>query len=93
MVTDILGASGRAIIAALIAEETDPERLADCTDVRLKASRADIVTAMHRRVAVHHRFLLQLHLTQIDALRAAVEKRGAAGRRGAAPFIAKRPTG
>ena len=29
MVTDILGASGRAILAALIAGETDPERLAE----------------------------------------------------------------
>ena len=73
VVTDILGASGRAILAALIAGETDPERLADCTDVRLKASRADIVAAVHGRVTAHHRFLLQLHLTQIDALRAAVE--------------------
>ena len=73
VVTDILGASGRAILAALIAGETDPERLADCTDVRLKASRADIVAAVHGRVTAHYRFLLQLHLTQIDALRAAVE--------------------
>ena len=73
VVTDILGASGRAILAALIAGETDPERLADCTDVRLKASRADVVAAVHGRVTAHHRFLLQLHLTQIDALRAAVE--------------------
>ena len=32
VVTDILGVSGRAILAALIAGETDPERLADCTD-------------------------------------------------------------
>ncbi len=37
VVTDILGVSGRAILAALIAGETDPERLADCTTGRLKA--------------------------------------------------------
>ena len=36
VVTDILGASGRAILSALIAGETDPERLADCTTGRLK---------------------------------------------------------
>ena len=42
VVTDILGAGGRAILAALIAGETDPERLADCTTGRLKANRADI---------------------------------------------------
>ena len=54
--------------------ETDPERLADCTNVRVKADRADIVAAVHGRVTPHHRFLLDLHLGQIDALRAAVEK-------------------
>ena len=59
---------------ALIAGETDPERLADCTNVRVKADRADIVAAVHGRVTPHHRFLLDLHLGQIDALRAAVEK-------------------
>ena len=41
--------------------------------MRLKAGRAHIVAAVHGRVTAHHRFLLQLHLTQIDALRAAVE--------------------
>ena len=61
VVTDILGVSGRAIPAALIAGETDPERLADCTDVRVKADRADIVAAVHGRVTLHHRFLLELH--------------------------------
>ena len=74
VVTDILGVSGRAILAALIAGETDPERLADCTTGRLKAGRADIVAAVHGRVTPHHRFLLELHLSQIDTLRAAVEK-------------------
>ena len=74
VVTDILGTSGRAILSALIAGETDPERLADCADVRVKADRADIVAAVHGRVTPHHRFLLELHLGQIDALRAAVEK-------------------
>ena len=74
VVTDILGVSGRAILAALIAGETDPERLADCTTGRLKADRADIIAAVHGRVTAHHRFLLELHLGQIDALRAAVQK-------------------
>ena len=74
VVTDILGVSGRAILAALIGGETDPERLADCTTGRLKASRADIVAAVHRRVTPHHRFLLKLHLAQVDALTAVVQQ-------------------
>ena len=58
VVSDILGASGRAILSALIAGETDPERLADCTTGRLKADRAEIIAAVHGRVTEHHRFLL-----------------------------------
>ena len=72
VVSDILGASGRAILTALVAGETDPERLADLTRGRLKAPRAELVDALHGRVTTHHRFMIQLHLTQVDALSAAV---------------------
>jgi transposase len=68
VVTDLLGASGRAVLNALIAGETDPARLADLTQGRLKADRAALLDALHGRVTPHHRFLLQVHLTQIDAL-------------------------
>lgn len=72
LLSNILGVSGRAILHALIAGETDPERLADLVHGRLKASRADLVAALHGRATAHHRFLLQLHLTQVDALEQAV---------------------
>ncbi len=68
VLTDIMGMSGRAILAAIIAGETDPERLAALTRGRLKASRADLREALHGRVTEHHRFVIQLHLTQIDGL-------------------------
>jgi transposase len=74
VVSDILGTSGRAILKALIAGETDPARLADATTGRLKASRAQLLGALHGRVTAHHRFLIELHLTQIEALDAAVRK-------------------
>jgi transposase len=74
VVSDLLGKSGRAILTALIAGETDPERLADLTHGRLKAPRALLVDALHGRVTAHHRFLLELHLSQIDALDTAVAK-------------------
>ena len=74
VVTDTLGVSSRAILAAIVAGETDPERLADCTNGRLKAGRAEIVAAVHGRVTSHHRFLLKLHLAQIDTLTAAVQQ-------------------
>jgi transposase len=74
VVTDILGTSGRAILNALIAGQTDPDRLADLTTGRLKASRTELVDALHGRVTAHHRFMLELHLTQVDALRTAIDK-------------------
>jgi transposase len=72
VISDILGTSGRAILNALVAGETDPERLADLTSRRLKATRAELVEALRGRVTAHHRFMLQLHLTHIAALDAAV---------------------
>ena len=72
VISNIRGKSGLAILRALIAGETDPEQLADRTSGRLKATRAELVAALHGRVTPHHRFMLQLHLTQIAALDAAL---------------------
>lgn len=73
VISDIVGASGRAILTALIEGETDPARLADLTKGRLKATRAALVDALHGRVTDHHRFMLRLHLTQIDAIQTAID--------------------
>jgi len=72
VVSNILGTSGRAILQAIVAGETDPHALADLTQGRLKATRAQLVEALHGRVTPHHRFMIQLHLTQIEALETAV---------------------
>ena len=74
VVSDILGKSGRAILKALIAGDTDPNRLVDLTTGRLKAPRGQLVDALHGRVTAHHRFMLDLHLTQIEALEATIDK-------------------
>jgi transposase len=88
VITDILGTSGRAILTALVAGETDPERLADLTSTRLKATRAPLVEALHGRVTAHHRFILNLHLTHIAALDTAVAEVEARIREALAPFRA-----
>ena len=67
-ISNIRGTSGRAVLRALIAGERDPEQLADRTSRRLTATRAELVSALHGRVTPHHRFMLQLHLTQIAAV-------------------------
>lgn len=73
VVSDILGTSGRAILRALIAGETDPARLAAVTTGRLKAPYPELIEALHGRVTAHHRFLIELHLTQIETLETAVQ--------------------
>jgi transposase len=88
VIADILGTSGRAILTALIAGETDPERLADLTSGRLKATRAQLLEALHGRVTAHHRFILKLHLTHIAALDTAVADVEARIREALAPFRA-----
>jgi len=72
VISNVLGTSGRALLEALIAGETNPERLVDLCSPRLKATRSELVEALRGRVREHHRFLLKLHLGQIDALNAAV---------------------
>lgn len=68
VVTDILGMSGRAMIDALIQGEQDGRKLARLAHGRVKASQEQIADALQGRVREHHRFLLKLHLHQIDAL-------------------------
>jgi transposase len=68
-ISDIRGQSGRAILRALVAGETDPERLAAVTR-GLKASHGQLVDALHGRVTAHHRFMLKLHLDQIEGIEA-----------------------
>ena len=67
-ISDLLGRSGRAMIEALIAGETDPDKLAALADGRSKASQARLREALRGRVTKQHRFLLRLHLRQIDGL-------------------------
>lgn len=72
--SNILGKSGRAVLDALIAGETDPEKLVELTEGRLKAPRATLVEALRGNVRDHHRFLIKLHLDQVDALSKAVRE-------------------
>jgi transposase len=68
-ISDVLGKSGRAILDALIAGEADPEKLLALCSGRLKASRKVLLEALRGRVTDHHRFLLRLHLAQVDLLK------------------------
>lgn len=86
VLTDIMGTSGRAVLAALAAGETDPDRLRSLVGTRVKASPEAIRAALTGRPSAHHRFLLGLHLGQIDALAAAIDAIDAEVDRDLGPF-------
>lgn len=68
IITDLLGRSGRAVLRALIEGETDPEQLLARTTGRLKAPRERLIEGLRGAVTDHHRFLLRLHLSEIDSV-------------------------
>ena len=72
VLSDVMGRSGRAIIQALIDGETDPVKLAALAHWKVRASAVTLREALRGRIKRHHRFLLQLHMQQIDALDAAI---------------------
>lgn len=72
VISDVLGLSGRRMIEALIAGQTDPQALAALADGRLRATEAELEAALRGRITAHHRFMLKLHLDHVDALDAAL---------------------
>jgi transposase len=88
VLTDITGQSGRAVLAALVAGETDPERLVPLVSDRVKTPRRELLEALRGRVTRHHRFLLKLHLDQVATLEAAIAQLDAEVGNSLAPFRA-----
>ena len=72
--SDVMSVSGRAMLAALLAGQSDPETLADLARGRLRDKRADLVKALTGRVKEHHRFLLAELMCQIDNLEEAITR-------------------
>jgi transposase len=72
VLSNVLGKSGRAILEALIAGQSDPERLADLAQGTARKKRAELVEALHGRIRPHHRGLLQVHLKLVATLEQAI---------------------
>jgi len=72
VISDILGVNGRRMIEAMIAGESNPQKLAALADRRLKASPTELRDALHGRLTDTHRFLLRTHLKQWDELDATI---------------------
>lgn len=54
--------------AAVANGERNPEQLAQLAHRRIKATPEELCQALRGRVTRHHRFLLNLHLLQIDTI-------------------------
>jgi transposase len=67
VLSDILGKSGRRILDALCARETDAVRLASLVAPNVHATQEQLVAALTADWREHHRFLLQELLHLIDA--------------------------
>jgi len=72
LVSDLLGLTGRAILRALIAGQTDPVQLADLAQGTLKNKRAALIDALTGHITAHQRRLIKLHMDLIERLEAAV---------------------
>ncbi len=72
VLSNVIGTSGRAMLAAIISGEEDPERLADLAVGTARRRKADLVEALRGRVTPHHREMLTLHLQLIAALQNAL---------------------
>lgn len=72
--TDVLGVSGRDMLRALVAGETDPHQLAELARRKLRAKIPALRLALQGRVTEHHRFLLGLLLDELTHLEALIER-------------------
>jgi transposase len=67
VLSDILGFSGKRILQALCAGESDPARLARLMHSSVHATEEQVVAALTAEVREHHRFLLRELLDLIEA--------------------------
>jgi transposase len=68
VISDLLGASGRRILSALAAGQSDPAQLAALGDDRLKCTSAQLQDAVNGDLSPIHRQLLGLYLEQFAFL-------------------------
>ncbi len=68
VVSDVMGVSARAMLAAIVGGEADQGALAELAQGRLRAKQAELERALDGHVRRHHRFMLVQHLSHIDFL-------------------------
>ena len=74
VLSDIMGATGRRMIEAMIDGVRQPNKLAELAGKQIKATPKELYDALHGRLTDHHRFLLALHLKQWDNIDEMIRK-------------------
>jgi len=74
VVTDIMGKSGRDILAALLEGTMSPTEMAELARGRMRSKQEALEKALHGRMRAHHRMLIALHLEHIDLLDEQIER-------------------
>jgi transposase len=72
--SDILGVSGRSMIEAIIAGQTDAGQIAELARQRLRGKIPELRVALEGKVTEHHRFQLKMLLEQYDFLGRQIEE-------------------
>ena len=88
--SDVLGVSGRAMLAALIAGERDPVVLAGLARGRLRSKIPELTQALEGRFGDHHRLMLQVSLEHLTQLESSITTLEAETERVIAPFARAR---
>jgi len=71
--SDIMGVSARAMLAEIVAGQTDAEQMADLARGRMRSKIVELEKALTGIVQPHHRFVLAQQLDHIDYLDEKVE--------------------
>ena len=71
--SDVVGASGRAMLEALVAGQDEPEALAALARGSLQKKRPQLTAALRGSVGPHQRLLLGSHLRHLDFLATEIE--------------------
>jgi transposase len=88
VLTDPMGVSGRRILAAIAAGESDPGKLAELGSPRLQCGRGALIEALSGRVSAHHRYLIGWHLRLLEEIEARIVDLDAHIEEQVAPFRA-----
>lgn len=88
--TDVMGASGRAMLEALMAGQRDAEQLAELAKGTLRSKRGDLAQTLSGRFRDHHAFMLRQMVDHVTELERRIEACNARIEECHAPFVAER---